>query len=1005
MPRPFRFQTPAPPLRAVPRGRLVSLLAQRWDRRLVTIVAGPGFGKTSLLAQALMPEQPLRGVDVWLTCEPADESVEHLGGGIAAALGLSPDADLREVCDADWTRAPQVVALVFDDVHEVPPSSPGAELLTRLLADLPGNGRMVMSSRVAVPVPTARLAAAGQLVRITELDLAFDVDEVAAFAEARDVEPSLLGQISTWPALAELTATAGADLVFDYLWEEVLHRLGPHRVELLARLAAVGGGDDEIVAVLAGQDVRIDATLEGVPLVRRADGWAALHPLWGPALRHVVDPGQLRIDRGTIALVHRSRGRFDRAVELFAEAASWDELLSVVREAELQSAPNFGPAELVRWCRMLPDSHARSPEVLLAVALQRVAGRPAESVAAFQGAREIFAARGDIDGELIAISHEGFVRWWAHDIDGLSKLYERIATLAESGSPIARTLNGICLAAISHIGGDSAGVHRYLADFDDYPVPGWRPQVQWLRSVAYRRTGDLDLARRALDDELPGLYGADPQRVIALLRIDWLEGNVEHVRSSYPSLCDRYEAAGERVLARDVLFELAAKTAFFGEIDATAALLTRAAAIPVAGEPASLHDVIRTIAEAALALAAGSEDDAAACLDPLADTAVDGPWAWYWRDRAAIALVFVLVPRTRDAWSGMSLAAPHVAGLVLADALVAARGGDLSSVRSLAWPSIGVIRAHLPARWAGELATYAAAAGNPAPAGLVDGVGDGARAGIGGLAHDERKSVSRAARRMLDELPSPPGPHLRLEVLGPLRLLRDGAAVAHPELRRQRVRELLCYVVAHPLSRRERIAEALWPGADDPAHNLRVTLNYLQRVLEPDRTGRIPPYYLRAEGQTLTLTRAADLSVDLWELEAALGDSDVAERAGKPGAALDSYRTALPLWRGEPFADAPYADWSQPLRLQLQTRYAAAAVRAGALCLAAGDSPGARDAAARALGADPYSEQGHRLLIRAHLADGDIAGARRSRDRYVAAMADLGVSPQAATLELVLLVS
>jgi ATP/maltotriose-dependent transcriptional regulator MalT len=80
----------------VGRPRLLSTLALRWERRLVTIVAGPGFGKTALLAAALADHasDPDRR-DVWLCCEPPDESEERLVAGLAQAAALPADADLR----------------------------------------------------------------------------------------------------------------------------------------------------------------------------------------------------------------------------------------------------------------------------------------------------------------------------------------------------------------------------------------------------------------------------------------------------------------------------------------------------------------------------------------------------------------------------------------------------------------------------------------------------------------------------------------------------------------------------------------------------------------------------------------------------------------------------------------------------------------------------------------------------------------------------------------------
>jgi len=74
----------APPTAARPqihRDRLLGQLRGRFERRLTLVVAGPGFGKTSLLAQAAAEDRlaPL-GSDVWLSAVPADAYVSGLAG-------------------------------------------------------------------------------------------------------------------------------------------------------------------------------------------------------------------------------------------------------------------------------------------------------------------------------------------------------------------------------------------------------------------------------------------------------------------------------------------------------------------------------------------------------------------------------------------------------------------------------------------------------------------------------------------------------------------------------------------------------------------------------------------------------------------------------------------------------------------------------------------------------------------------------------------------------------
>src|SRR4051794_41013614 len=108
--RPFRFMPAEPEATAVLRPRLLEPLGRRFELRLVTVEAGAGFGKTTLLAQAVAENRLApRGRDAWLTCEPADSSPSVLLAGLLEALGAPPTdtpptARLR--CGSIWARAP-----------------------------------------------------------------------------------------------------------------------------------------------------------------------------------------------------------------------------------------------------------------------------------------------------------------------------------------------------------------------------------------------------------------------------------------------------------------------------------------------------------------------------------------------------------------------------------------------------------------------------------------------------------------------------------------------------------------------------------------------------------------------------------------------------------------------------------------------------------------------------------------------------------------------------------
>ncbi len=317
MSRALRYAPPLANRDLIVRPRLLDVLRSRFERPLTAVVAPAGFGKTSLLGQAVS-ENALSpaGEDRWLTCQLDDTTLSVLASGAFAAVGISTPVpeDPRQaavaVAEALWSAAPRHVALILDDVHLVLPRSPAAEFLRHLVAELPRNGHLVLASRPPLPLSVARLVASGDAVVLRETDLQFREDEVAAFAESRGVPPELLDDVGGWPALAELTATAGPFAVSGYVWEELLAQLSPERRHALALLVAVGGADEEIAAMLLGEDVDLRSLLDGLPLVVRSpSGWWSLHGLWAAALQHHLDSGQVAEARRTAAAVLRGRGQ------------------------------------------------------------------------------------------------------------------------------------------------------------------------------------------------------------------------------------------------------------------------------------------------------------------------------------------------------------------------------------------------------------------------------------------------------------------------------------------------------------------------------------------------------------------------------------------------------------------------------------------------------------------------------------------------------------------------
>jgi ATP/maltotriose-dependent transcriptional regulator MalT len=1007
--RPYRYAPPRPGRPLVRRSDLLHRLQGRWDRPVTVIAAGAGFGKSSLLAQAL-DENALapRGDDCWLGCGPGDDDPRRLAGGLATALGAEV-ARLREpgdievaelgsaLADEMWQRSPRQVCLVVDDVHEIGPGSGSAGLLAALIDALPANGHLVLSGRYEPPVPLARLVAQARVERLREGELAFGDDELAAFAVLRDVPVDRLTDLGGWPALVELRTAAAGVSVDDFLTEEVMAALSEPDRRVVAAVAALGGADQALLDAVVGEGTDIAALMAHLPLVSSdAHGWFAIHPVWSERLAGELEPGDRREvqRRGGLALAGRD---LYQAVDLLVAAGADDDLRAVLR-SECRAQDLTASAEgLGRLHARLPDAVRASPEGAL-VAGVAVADTDLERATdLLSSAAERFAVAGDQAGLLSAVEHLALCAHWRGDVELLGTLWaygERLAALPE-----ARGLLAIGEALTADTSGEARAVLAALDALDPSDLaPYWRTPVAWLRASAQLALGFPDAARRNVEVAVasagPALRGA-----LTMLLVNAL------------THCGKIDAAGEAL--DQMLGELgrsgndhtralgytmaASRAALSGRLDDAERHLARArqhaGPVPRASLVASLRG-----AEASIALGRGDEEAAAR----LFAAQLDGRKVNEGRQRYGhirrLPLLYVLLPDTRDQFLAEHLGPCYQPALVLSQALVALReDGDVGPAAALTSEAWAAAPSFLPTAWMVELATAAAAGGRLGTESMVTDAGPVARPALRRLADrgTAPKAVKTWARTLLDALPPEPSAPLEVGVLGPTTLRRAGRAVDHPHWRRERVRALLLVLMARRGGTREELAGALWPDLDTSGalRNLRVTLSYLLSVLEPERQEGAPSFFVRTEGATLRLATQGWLEVDAWTIEDLLDRAGDAERLGEPSAALDLYRRALRLYRGPYLADAAYEEWALPHRDRLTARFVAAAVRAGELTLAGGDPDEALRLAARALENEPWSEGAHRLTVAAHLARGDRAAARRAMKTCLQQLDDLGVPP------------
>jgi ATP/maltotriose-dependent transcriptional regulator MalT/DNA-binding SARP family transcriptional activator len=314
---------PAPVAPAtLPRAELQARLDQALRRRVTTVIAGAGFGKSTLLAAWAQ-----RHDVAWYTLGAEDAALSTLGRGLVDALRLrvpdlpvdlaatpgtarGPDASADEDARADafaaalsealQERLRRPLALVLDDLHALAPDGAAMRAVEALCRQAPEALHLVLASRAELAFSIDRLRGQGQVLELGGADLAFDADEVGAVlaaelgGDARALGAALHQVAEGWPAAVRLACEAmralapaqrGAAVerlrspggaLFGYLAREVLAQEPPGVRELVRVAAPLERVHPGLCAVLG-----VDGAPDALGSLARRGLFAESHPLEG----------------------------------------------------------------------------------------------------------------------------------------------------------------------------------------------------------------------------------------------------------------------------------------------------------------------------------------------------------------------------------------------------------------------------------------------------------------------------------------------------------------------------------------------------------------------------------------------------------------------------------------------------------------------------------------------------------------------------------------------------
>lgn len=404
-----------PPCGAITRPRLDAVRAQALQVRLLTLTAPGGFGKSTLAATWVAHWQAQGHHCTWLSLSQDDDeparflhslvqALQRLGQGVGdAALALlqgralAPPRAVVSLLLNDLEPFDGEAVLVLDDYQWL--REPGIhEALSFLISHAPPQFHVLITSRVAPPLPLARLRAHGQWLDVDATALRFDAEETARFlatACAQAPAPEQIARLHAgtegWAAALRLAAlghslgsaldtgsAGGGASVFATLFEDLLENLPPSTVRFMAQTAVL----ERIHASLCDAVCESDDSAAQIAVLQRyhlltepMDGegrWLRYHPLLREhLLGHVaqrlgVDPRRMHRHA---AHWFAKQGAWTDAVRHALHAGDSHQAVAWLAHCCMTLVKSGDLLTLLAWRRQLPPELLRTqPQVQLAVA-------------------------------------------------------------------------------------------------------------------------------------------------------------------------------------------------------------------------------------------------------------------------------------------------------------------------------------------------------------------------------------------------------------------------------------------------------------------------------------------------------------------------------------------------------------------------------------------------------------------------------------------------------------
>jgi DNA-binding SARP family transcriptional activator len=210
-------------------------------------------------------------------------------------------------------------------------------------------------------------------------------------------------------------------------------------------------------------------------------------------------------------------------------------------------------------------------------------------------------------------------------------------------------------------------------------------------------------------------------------------------------------------------------------------------------------------------------------------------------------------------------------------------------------------------------------------------------------------------------------------MLGLVEICRDPARPLSPDAwTSKRARDLLCFIASrqHRRASKDALIDTFW--RDDDAESVEKkfhpTISYIRKALNSNQFLR-QNFLLYKDGDYL-LNPDFSYRSDIEEFDALVAEAAAAHRRGQTERCLQAYEGAVALYRGE-FMQGTHDEWVEEQRAYYRDQYLRMLEKLASAAQEAGEWERSLSLAQKILRDDPFREEVHCRIMRAHAAMGN----------------------------------